>query len=303
MSPARRGWCITALQSRAGAGALIRDARLLRAHPEVSDAIESIGAARARIVLRGATTRTAEAFDRDKKMLLASASTLTVDQTSVLMRHWRRCADADGTEPVDDQGELSCSITDQTTVIHGTLSGVDGWFVHETIASVAEELYRAEQGCDDGAPVSTPAQRRAKALVEICRRAMATDPQTATPAAPLIMASIDLATLQDKAGRVAEVDGYGPITPGEARRLACDAHISRLITGPHSEILDLGRTSRLPNQAQRRAIRARDNGCAVPGCHAPPSWCRHPPHPLLDQTPRPHRPQQPHHDLQHAITP
>ncbi|MEJ7585475.1 MAG: HNH endonuclease signature motif containing protein, partial [Acidimicrobiales bacterium] len=38
-------------------------------------------------------------------------------------------------------------------------------------------------------------------------------------------------------------------------------------------VLDLGRATRVPNAAQRRAIRARDQGCAVPGCPTPPDWC------------------------------
>jgi len=87
------------------------------------------------------------------------------------------------------------------------------------------------------------------------------------------VATIDLATLEARANRTAEVDNHGAITPSEARRLACDAHIARFITGPSSEILDLGRSTRIPNQARRRAIRVRDRGCAVPGCDAAPGWC------------------------------
>lgn len=261
-------------ESRASAVALLRDARSLRSHPDVADAVQSIGAVRARLVVRGSTARTSAAFDRDKRSLIDAAGTLTVDQTAQLMKHWRRCADTDGAEPDDGAGELHCSRTaDQTTVLHATLTGVDGWHVHETLEAVAEELYRADQACDDGRAPSTPGQRRARALIEICRRATAADPQASTPMAPLVMAVIDVPTLEGRAGRAAEVDGHGLISAGEARRLACDAHVSRLITGPDSEIVDLGRTSRVPNQAQRRVIRARDRGCATPGCAAPPGWC------------------------------
>lgn len=55
-----------------------------------------------------------------------------------------------------------------------------------------------------------------------------------------------------------------------ARQLACDADIHRIITGPGSEVLDLGRSQRTVSVAQRRALTARDRGCI--GCSAPPAW-------------------------------
>src|SRR5205814_2294521 len=50
-----------------------------------------------------------------------------------------------------------------------------------------------------------------------------------------------------------------------ARRLACDAPVCALFK-KGVELLDLGRTQRLPNRAQRRALMARDGGCRFPGC-------------------------------------
>jgi hypothetical protein len=38
-------------------------------------------------------------------------------------------------------------------------------------------------------------------------------------------------------------------------------------------ILAAGRSRRLPNRAQRRALRLRDRGCIWPGCTTPPGWC------------------------------
>ncbi|MEO9222765.1 MAG: HNH endonuclease, partial [Mycobacteriaceae bacterium] len=36
--------------------------------------------------------------------------------------------------------------------------------------------------------------------------------------------------------------------------------------------LNLGRTQRLVSPGQRRALIARDHGCAFPGCNRPPAW-------------------------------
>ena len=40
-----------------------------------------------------------------------------------------------------------------------------------------------------------------------------------------------------------------------------------------SEVLDLGRETRLVNRALRRALVARDRGCVFPGCERPAVWC------------------------------
>lgn len=45
------------------------------------------------------------------------------------------------------------------------------------------------------------------------------------------------------------------------------------VTGPNSEILDVGRGSRTFTAAAAKAIVVRDRHCRWPGCDAPPSWC------------------------------
>ncbi len=40
-----------------------------------------------------------------------------------------------------------------------------------------------------------------------------------------------------------------------------------------SEVLDLGRQTRLVSPALRRALVLRDRGCVFPGCDRPPEWC------------------------------
>jgi len=59
----------------------------------------------------------------------------------------------------------------------------------------------------------------------------------------------------------------GPnITAETAKRMSCDACVCGVLMRDGQENLDLGRTQRLPNAAQRRALMVRDGGCRFPGC-------------------------------------
>jgi len=69
---------------------------------------------------------------------------------------------------------------------------------------------------------------------------------------------------REAAGRAA-LDGGPALTPAQARRLACDAAVTAIVTdGP--QVLAQGRARRYATRAQRRALLMRDGGCAVPGC-------------------------------------
>jgi hypothetical protein len=50
------------------------------------------------------------------------------------------------------------------------------------------------------------------------------------------------------------------------RRMACTAQLTPIIVGANGTHLELGRTTRLANRDQRRALRALYRGCAIPGC-------------------------------------
>ena len=63
------------------------------------------------------------------------------------------------------------------------------------------------------------------------------------------------------------------ISASEARRLACSADIIPAVLGGKSEVLDLGRSSRLFKPAQRKAMIIRDRECRAEGCTIPAAWC------------------------------
>ena len=74
---------------------------------------------------------------------------------------------------------------------------------------------------------------------------------------------------------VVEADGAGRIEGGPAldaatvERLACDAAVVPVSVDGEGEVLNLGRRSRHPNRAQRRAMALRDGRrCQFPGCPA-----------------------------------
>ena len=96
--------------------------------------------------------------------------------------------------------------------------------------------------------------------------------RTVKPHAGLIIPLADLADPTPAPGA-----GEGTFVPtlsaAQARWLACDADLARIVLGPGSEPLDLGRTRRLVTPALRRAVVARDKHCVFAGCDAPSWWC------------------------------
>ena len=89
--------------------------------------------------------------------------------------------------------------------------------------------------------------------------------------ATTLVVTLDLAALVEGLGS-AELATGGRISPGEARRLACNASIVPAVLGGKSEVLDLGRARRLFSPAQRKAMTIRDRQCRATGCDIPAAW-------------------------------
>jgi hypothetical protein len=64
----------------------------------------------------------------------------------------------------------------------------------------------------------------------------------------------------------------GPVSASTVRKIACDADVIPVLLGGQGRILDIGLASRVFPQHIRKAITARDQGCAFPGCTIPASW-------------------------------
>jgi hypothetical protein len=88
---------------------------------------------------------------------------------------------------------------------------------------------------------------------------------------PHINVTVPLEALVD--GGRAKLDHVGPVDAAVARKLACEASVSRIVLGPRSEPLDVGRRTPVVPHALRRAVVVRDGHCRFPSCDRPHSWC------------------------------
>lgn len=91
---------------------------------------------------------------------------------------------------------------------------------------------------------------------------------------PHLQVTASLATLQGVDGAPAGDLEFAaaPLATATVQRLACDAGVTRVLLGPDSVVVDVGRARRLPSGATRRALAARDRGCVWPGCERAASW-------------------------------
>jgi len=115
-------------------------------------------------------------------------------------------------------------------------------------------------------------ERRADALVDICRLALRTGElphDGGEPPQLAVTVKFDPLTATFGPGQLPDAERVSAET---ARRLACDAQILPIVLGGASQVLDAGRARRLATGPLRRALTVRDGGCAFPGCDRPARW-------------------------------
>lgn len=88
-----------------------------------------------------------------------------------------------------------------------------------------------------------------------------------------LLATVPFDTITERAS-ARGVTHAGPTLDADTiRKLACDAGIHRVITGPGSSILDFGHETRLVSDNLFLALVARDQRCRWPGCSIRATWC------------------------------
>ena len=213
-----------------------------------------------------------ELFAEHEQALVETIESLPMGDVARALGYWSQQASLEQAEidaqSVLDRRRLFVSVVGNMVRLDGCLDPVSGQVVITALASLTDP------GNLDPADARSPAQRRADALVDLCRDHLDHgDLPTQRTERPHIVVHVALDALEGRAGRPCELEDTGVITPNQARQLACDARITRVITGPGSQPLDVGRTTRVVPTALRVALMVRDRGCAVDGCRAPRRWC------------------------------
>jgi hypothetical protein len=248
----------------------VRLGRSLQRMPGTRHALlEGEIAVAAALLLADAQVADPEEFARSELMLVDLARRLPVRDLIRAIEHWKMLADPRASERRFARRALYVSPTlDGMVRVDGDLDPETGQTLITALGSMVDRSAREGGGTD----LRTLSQRRADALGEICRRYLdSSDRPVVAGERPHLLVSVDLQTLQGSGGR-AELEDAGPITPEAARRLACDADLSRVITRGRSEPLEVGRRTPVVPPPLRRAVAARDGGCRFPGCGRPQSW-------------------------------
>ncbi|MBA3737988.1 MAG: DUF222 domain-containing protein, partial [Actinobacteria bacterium] len=221
----------------------VKLSRALREMPVTSRALgEGELSSEAASLLVGARQAASQAFGEAEGMLVDAAIALPARELRVAIAYWCQAADACGAEErVRRQWEgrhLHVSPTIEGTVrINGSVDPESGQHLLVALGAVQDAWSR--DGTQD--PRSAP-QRRADALVELCRSYLdRSERRRVAGERPHVVVTVDLQSLEGRPGRRSELEDVGPIPPEAARRLACDAGVSRVLMKGASEPLDVGR--------------------------------------------------------------
>jgi len=217
-----------------------------------------------------------EAFSRSETQLVEAARIHSVGDLQRVAAFWRRQVEREqlttgGEEAARARRRLHASVSFLGMVrVDGDLDPETG----ETLLTALRAVLDAEARSRGGDDTRTPAERRADALGEICRQWLdRSDRPTVAGERPHVTVTVGSDALQDEGRAVSELDHVGPAQAEVARRLACDASITRVVLSPRSEPLDVGRKTPVIPPAIRRAVIVRDRHCRFPGCDRPQAWC------------------------------
>ena len=222
-----------------------------------------------RVGIKIGAARVAEA----EALLVERAPGLSMDDVRKLVTRAEAWLDPDGVAPREDEarGARALTMFERDGMLHITakLDIAAGAPVKTAIQEYVSAVFRSRAHAV--APDAPDADRRsvpmiqADALSEICAHALGCHNDDLPLAGATVIVRVDLDDLESGDG-YATIDGMdSPVSITSCRRLAASGGVIPWVLGGDGEILDWGRERRLFTRAQRRALAARDGGCAMCG--------------------------------------
>jgi hypothetical protein len=253
----------------------LKTAQVLATVPEVKEAMSNgeVSASSVR-VLTAAWESHPEAFEATGSMLVEAAKTKPIGDLRRTVEDWRHRQDQDkGMEEARKARERRrldiCPTASGRVRVGGELDPEGGEHVMTALQAMVDSEVKGGR-----MDLRTPKQLRADAMVELARRYLASGDRPAVGGErPHVTITMDVDVLKGMKEGTADLDHGGVVHQETARRLACDASVRRVVLGPRSEPLDVGRKTPVVPAALRRALIARDRGCRFSGCRRPPAWC------------------------------
>jgi len=194
-----------------------------------------------------------------------------VDDTRRVLDYWRSDVDRPGVV-LDAEEQLQRRYHEVTRQSNGMVTG------KYSLPTLEGEAFLAALDANMPPPSDsddrTTTQRRADALGDLSRAFLeGADSPIVGGERPHVNVHVDLPALRGEPGGLHETaDGF-VLDPFAVSQLACDASVSRIVFGPNSEVLDVGRKTRVVPAGLRRAVVARDRTCVRRGCGRSARWC------------------------------
>ena len=260
------------------AGGHVKLARKLESLPATADAFGrgAISRRHAQVIANAATPERAAAVLEIEPIVVQAAKHVPPKELHRVVRYATDALDGDDGASADAADHRSRALHISTTI--GGVAILDGRLAADqaeiVMTAIDAELERDRQANETRNPV----QRRADALVNICRRALDNgEVGGSRKVRPHLMTIADLERLDGSAELISdariEAAHVGRLSKATLDRIACDCDVSRVIMNGRSEIIDVGRARRMISPALWKALVARDRHCTHPGCDKPPGWC------------------------------
>jgi hypothetical protein len=219
-----------------------------------------------RAIVANVSDKAVELLAGHEADLIPTLAALPTADVVIAMRAWAALAEDsldDGETPEPSSRLHLSTLLEGRWRLDGDLEALDG----EIIATAL----RLATGSDDEAETPrTPSERRAEALVDICRAFLEGREHPSSsrhrPHVNVIVTAEDL-----EAGRGGECADGTVLDGPSLASLVCDSVMHRVMMAG-SVVLDYGTSTRVVSANLFNALVVRDRHCRFPGCDRPPMW-------------------------------